>query len=98
MTSYTIRAEVWLHDGAAAWHFVTLPEEVADEIEARTAGPRAGFGTVPVRVTLGGSTWETSLFPDRKAASYLLPLKAGIRRREGVEAGDGVELRIELRA
>jgi hypothetical protein len=94
---YTISAEVWLYPGDAPWHFVTLPPDVADEIKARTAGSRRGFGSVPVEAKLGAISWETSLFPDSKSASYLLPIKAQVRRRERVEAGDEVTITLALR-
>jgi hypothetical protein len=88
-------AELWEYDGEAAWVFVTLPHEVADEIADRaTAGP--GFGSVPVVVRIGSTEWRTSLFPDKRAASYVLPVKRVVRRAEGVEPGDIVSVRLEL--
>lgn len=94
--TYTVTGEVWLWSGQAAWHFLTLPEEVADEIHARFA--HGAFGMVPVRATIGATTWETKLFGDTKRDSYLLPLKAAVRRREGVEEGDTVTVRLDLDA
>jgi hypothetical protein len=94
--SHAFAAEIWLYEGDAPWHFVTLPVDVADELRARTAGARRGFGSVRVRATLGSSTWSTSVFPDRKSASYLLPIKAEIRRREHVDAGDSVTIELSL--
>jgi hypothetical protein len=94
--AYTVTAEVWLWPGKAAWHFVTLPEDVADEIHARFA--HGAFGMVPVRATLGATTWETKLFGDTRRDSYLLPLKAEVRRGERVEPGDVVTVRLELDA
>jgi hypothetical protein len=95
VTGFTFSGECWRYEGEAAWHFVTLPAEIADEIEARTAG--RPFGTVPVTVTIGASSWDTSLFADRKSQSYLLPLKAEPRRREGIADGDRVTVTVELR-
>ncbi len=89
-------APLWRHDGGAAWHFVTLPEDVADEIHARFA--HGAFGMVAVRATIGASSWTTKLFADTKRDSYLLPVKADIRRREGVGDGDKVTVRLELDA
>jgi hypothetical protein len=94
---FRVTAEVWLYPGKGGWHFVTLPAEIADELRARTAGSRRGFGSVPVDVTLGTSSWSTSVFPDRKSDSYLLPLKAVARRREQVGAGDTVTITLALR-
>jgi hypothetical protein len=93
---FTFAAEVWLNPGEAGWHFVTLPTDVADAIGARTAGERP-FGSVPVTVTVGATSWETSLFADTKSASYLLPLKGEVRAREQIAAGDRVTITVELR-
>ncbi|GAB3141034.1 hypothetical protein GCM10027057_24090 [Marisediminicola antarctica] len=41
-------------------------------------------------VTLGGSTWLTSIFPDSKSGTFLLPVKGSIRARERVAPGDVV--------
>jgi Domain of unknown function (DUF1905) len=95
-TTYIVRGQVWLHPGAAGWHFVTLPTETADEIRARFAGAHRPFGSLPVRAALGGSSWKTSLFADAKSSSYLLPIKAETRRDQHIEAGDAVTLTIEL--
>jgi hypothetical protein len=95
-STYTIRAGVWLHPGEAGWHFVTLPADIADEIRVRFTGARRSFGSLPVRATLGTSSWNTSLFADGKSSSYLLPIKADIRRREDVAVGDTVTLTLDL--
>ena len=90
---YRFAAQVWEWQGPAAWVFVTLPPEIADEIEAGVA-LRPGFGSVPVEVEVGGSRWSTSLFPDKASASYVLPLKRAVRTAEGIEVGDVVSVRL----
>ena len=92
----TSEAEIWLAEAEAAWHFVTVPADLADEVRARTAGRRP-FNSVPVRATVGSTSWETSIFADRKSGSYLLPVKATVRAREDVGAGDRVTVALELR-
>jgi hypothetical protein len=92
----TFEAEIWLADAEAAWHFVTLPADLADEVRARTAGRRP-FNSVPVRATVGSTSWQTSIFADRKSGSYLLPVKAEVRDREDVRAGDRVSVTLALR-
>lgn len=91
---YSFTAEVWEHPGDAAWRFVSLPEDVADEIEERYAHRSGGFGAVRVHVVVGGSRWSTSLFPDKSRATYVLPMKKAVRVAEGLEAGSMA--RIEL--
>jgi hypothetical protein len=92
---FEFAAELWLYEGEAAWHFVTVPDDVSDEIEARAVRKR-GFGSVRVRVTVGGTTWSTSVFPDSKRRAYILPVKQEVRRREGISAGSQVAVRLEL--
>jgi hypothetical protein len=90
-------ADVWLAPAEAAWHFVTLPPDAADEVRARTAGRARPFGSVPVAATIGATTWSTSVFADSTSGSFLLPLKADVRRRERIGEGDRVSVRLELR-
>ena len=94
--SHTLTAELWLHPRSAGWHFVTLPADLADDLRARAAGRARPFGSLPVRVTVGNTSWTTSVFPDTRAASYLLPVKAAVRRREALAAGDVVRVTLEL--
>lgn len=57
-----------------------------------------GWGSVRVRAVLGGSAWDTSIFPDAKSGTYLLPLKASIRAKEGVGHDDAVVVVLTLRS
>ncbi|GAB5078894.1 DUF1905 domain-containing protein [Arthrobacter sp. AD-310] len=93
--SYVFEAELWLYPGEAGWHFLTLPPDVADDIAEQDVGSKA-FGSVKVTADIGGHSWQTSLFPDAKAGSYLLPVKKAVRTQAGISAGDRVEVRLEL--
>lgn len=89
-------AELWLHDGEAAWCFVTVPAGLSDDIAAQTDGSTRGFGAVRVQVTVGSTTWATSLFPDTERGAYVLPVKKDVRRREALEVGDRLRVALEL--
>ena len=93
-------AELWRWQSASgpgAWHFVTLPADMAVEIRLRGMdGRRKGFGSVRVEATIGGTTWRTSIFPASNLDSYLLPVKAAVRRAEAIDAGDAVPVGIDL--
>lgn len=97
-STYKLRGKVWLYPGAAAWHFVTLPKRQAAEIQDMFGAAARGWGSLPVVVTVGQTTWRTSIFPDKKSASYLLPIKASVRKAEGIEAGDVVAFTFHLQA
>ena len=87
-------AALWEHDGPGGWHFITLPTAAADEIR-ETCEPR-GFGSVRVHATIGSSSWDTSVFPDTKSGSFVLPVKKPVRRSEGIEDGDQVEVALAI--
>lgn len=84
---FSFTAEVWEHEGPAAWHFVSLPEALADEIEATFGHQAGGFGSLRVEVTIGATRWSTSAFPDSKRGTYVLPLKKAVRVAERLVAG-----------
>jgi len=94
----TVTAPVWLwSEGKGSWHFLTIPAEGAVEIRlaATAAGPRRGFGSVRVEAQINGVAWRTSIFP-QKSGGYILPIKADVRRRAGVGAGDEVAVMLEI--
>lgn len=94
---YEFSAEVWKWSGMAAWHFVTVDADVAARIrEDRAGAPRVGWGSIPVSVTVGSTTWKTSIFPDKKSGSYLLPMKADVRKKEDISAGDSVSVQLSI--
>lgn len=94
--TFSFAAHLWQHDGAGGWHFLTLPSDLADEIRHRVSGCPQPFSTVRAVVTIGATTWATSLFADRKSGSYLLPVKAHARKSAGLCAGDRVACQLEL--
>ena len=97
MTTHVFDAELWEHspDDPGSWHFLTLPGDVAEDVRLE-AGPPAGFGSVRVEVTIGSTAWSTSLFPDSKAGSFVLPVKKQVRTANGLQAGDVCEVRLRV--
>ena len=92
---WDFEAEVWLWKSDAAWHFLRLPQEVADEIDD-TPISRGGFGSLRVEVTIGLSTWGTSIFPSKERDSSLLPLKKPVRAAEGLGVGDVCHVHLRI--
>ena len=88
-------AEIWLWKADAAWHFISLPTSIADEIADLVVGKSRGFGSVRVEVTSGDVQWTTSIFPDKKSGTYILPVKKDVRRQLECAAGD--EMTVTLR-
>ncbi|OGY98632.1 MAG: hypothetical protein A2855_01210 [Candidatus Liptonbacteria bacterium RIFCSPHIGHO2_01_FULL_57_28] len=95
---YKMKTSVWLYPDMAGWHFLTVPKTKSAEIKARFGAKAKGWGSLPVNVTIGASKWKTSIFPDKKAGAYLLPLKAGVRKKEEIAAGDAISVSLEILA
>ena len=55
-----------------------------------------GWGMIPVTARIGGTEWATSLWP--KDGRYIVPVRADVRRAEGVDDGDTVTVGLDVRA
>ncbi len=94
----------WSGAGGSAWHFVTITGEAADTLSAtalmrKFEGMGRGFGSLKVSVRIGGSTWQTSVFPQKDGTdgqTWLLPVKAAARKAEGLAEGAPTTLRLEF--
>jgi hypothetical protein len=95
---FRFEAEVIHWRGPSPYFFAAIPEELAGEVRRITRVVSYGWGMTPVDVTIGGVEFQTSLFP--KDETYLLPLKAEVRRRTNITAGDAivVEMTIQPRS
>ena len=94
--TYKVRSKVWLYPGMAGWHFVNVDKKQSAALKEKYGKRRRGFGSIPVSVTLGKTTWKSSIFPDKQSGTYLLPLKALVRRAEGIEESDAITFALEI--
>lgn len=95
--NYSFKAKVWIYPSPAAWFFVNVPKKTSNELSLRFSEFKRGWGSLPVKVTVGKTSWNTSIFPDSRSGTYLLPLKAEVRKKEGIEQDMQVKISIELR-
>ncbi len=96
MPTFDFRATIWLWDSEGAWHFITLPKNVAKHIRSLFIKPVRGWGSVRVSVSIGSSEWETSIFPDKKSESFVLPIKLAVRKAEKLNLGDKPDVTITV--
>ena len=90
----------WTGGDKGSWHFLTVSGEAGDALTAtalmrRLEGMARGFGSLRVTATIGESSWQTSVFPSR-GAGWMLPIKAAVRKAEGLSEGDDVCLALEV--
>jgi hypothetical protein len=91
-------SELWVWEARPdeTWTFVSLPEDISEEIRDVAAGIPRGFGSVRVQARIGLSTWKTSIFPDSKRKAYVLPVKRAVRKAQGLQPGDTATVSVEL--
>ncbi|CAN5144252.1 DUF1905 domain-containing protein [soil metagenome] len=85
---------VWEWRGPAPYYFVSVPEDGCAAIDDAKALVTYGWGMIPVTVTLGATTWTTSLWP--KDDAYVVPLKVAVRKAERVDVDDIVTIRLDI--
>jgi len=93
---YKVRSKVWLYPGMAGWHFVNVDKKQSEVIREKYGKSGRGFGSIPVEVTLGKTVWKTSIFPEKRSTTYILPLKQKVRTAEDVFVDDTISLSIKL--
>jgi len=76
----------------SGWTFVSLPKELSTEIRDKFKALEEGWGRMKVTAKLGESEWQTAIWFDTKQDTYLLPLKAKIRKQENVVLGEDVHV------
>jgi|SRR4051812_29392178 hypothetical protein len=92
---FEFSGKLWYWKGPAPWYFVTVPEKQRGDLKAIVGLVTYGWGMIPVHARIGKAEWTTSLFP--KDGSYLVPVKASIRKAEKLEEGDTVTMHLEVR-
>lgn len=72
--------------GKGGWHFAPVPERFAPPVTH-------GWGRTPVRATVDGRSWDTSVWWDSKSGRTLLAVPKAVRGTKG----HGDRVRVQLR-
>ena len=86
--------EVWEWRGPAPHHFVWVPGDEAAALDEVAPMVSYGWGMIPADISIGETTWYTALWP--KDGRYVVPLKAAVRRAEGIEVGTHVDISVRV--
>ena len=87
-------AQIWFWRGPAPWYFVTVPAKECLDLKTIAGLVTYGWGMIPAVILIGETEWKTSLFP--KDGSYIVPVKASVRKAEKLEEGDTVTVRLDV--
>jgi hypothetical protein len=88
---YEFIAKPWQYSGPGSWHFVSLPNALSQEIRNALKSEEEGWGRLKATAKIGNSEWKTAIWFDTKMGTYLLPLKAEIRKKEILKIGTAVK-------
>jgi hypothetical protein len=80
-------AELFRYPGPSGWHFGPVPDEYAPPVTH-------AWGRTPVRATVDGHTWKTSVWRDTKTKRTLLAVPQRVRGTKG--HGDSVSVRLDF--
>jgi hypothetical protein len=83
---FTVKDRVRHFDREGGWYFVAVPVEYSEEL-----ADLADRGLVPIRATVGQTSWDTSLLP-MGDGTHFVALGKPVRKAEDLEVGDQVEL------
>lgn len=82
--------------GPAPFYFVVAPAEESQWLTEIMRDVTYGWGMIPVTGRVGETEFTTSLWP--REGAWWVPLKAAVRRAEGIELGDTVTVALTIRA
>ena len=86
--------KIWYWRGPSPFYFVSVPAEQGSSLKAISEIVTYGWGMIPVEARIGQTGWKTALFP--KDGSYVVPIKASVRKAENLEQGDLVTVQLEV--
>lgn len=85
---------IWTWHGPAPFFFVSVPEAESAELKEMMRSVTYGWGMIPATVRIGKTEWTTALWP--KDGAYVVPLKAWVRKAEGIDEGDPVAVELTI--
>lgn len=101
---HALTVTLWRWAGGANggdWFFASIDGAVGEALSATAlmqrleSGRRSGWGSVKVVARVGETQWRTSAFPS-KAQGWMVPVKAAVRKAEGLAEGEAFELALRF--
>ncbi|WP_052600757.1 DUF1905 domain-containing protein [Bacteriovorax sp. Seq25_V] len=89
---YTFKGKIWKYQGKGGWYFVTIPKALAKKIRDVHYVSEEGWGRLKTSATINTTTWSTSIWYDTKIGSYIIPVKAIVRKSESLTDGSLVKI------
>lgn len=84
--TFVVKGKLQIFDMASPWIYLPIPPEKVPDVRP------GGWGSIPIYVTIGKTTWKTSMFP-LKNEGYFIPVKKLVCKKENLKVGDLVTVR-----
>ena len=91
---YSFEAKIWYYDSPGGWYFVSLPQQLSQQIRAVFKSEEQGWGRLKATAQIGNTRWETAVWFESKKNAYILPLKSEIRKKEQLTEHQNISVRI----
>ena len=91
---YEYSTNMWKHDSPGGWYFVSLPKDLSKEIRDNLKWQEEGWGRMKAFAQIGALIWETAIWFDTKADTYILPIKADIRKKSNLKTNQNIDMNI----
>lgn len=84
------------------YHLFVITGEAAEQIAMHARlhrlefGKQRGFGSVKVTARIGGTSWSSSVFPQKKQSEWILLVSKKVMRAEDLSEGESVAAELEL--
>ena len=93
---YSFSAKLWQHQAQGGWYFVSLPKEISKEIRENLKWQEEGWGRMKATASINELEWDTAIWFDKKQDTYLLPIKADIRKKGELELNQMLEVSVSI--
>ncbi|WP_407355709.1 DUF1905 domain-containing protein [Methanolobus sp. WCC5] len=91
MDIYEVAGEVKIFPQKGGWVYIRVPIEITERLIHM-----AQRGLIPIRATVGMTSWDTSLLP-MGDGTHFIPLNAKVRQKEGIETGGNATVSFRIR-
>ncbi len=91
---YVFLTKMWKDITSGSWFFVSLPKATSKEKRANLKWQEEGWGSMKAFAQINDIQWKTAIWYEPKSETYLLPIKADIRKKSKLEIDKEFEMNI----
>lgn len=89
---YSFGGSLYRSSQQGGWYFVAMPQVLSKEIRKNLHWQEEGWGRMKAKAKILDLEWETAIWYDSKIKTYVLPLKAEIRKKANLEIGQKLDV------